>query len=204
MKKLLLTILILLVTTQIAWASQTASTSPGTMVNNDAVGTVPWLTPDNAKISDNLYASTTLYNNQSNWLQASNFGFAIPSNATIDGIIVETEAKIDLGTWILDYVRLVKGGVIGSTNKTLGVYPTTDTYKMAGTNSYLWGTTWTPSDINNSNFGITISTAQDTSGTRIISVDHIRVTVFYTETIVSPISVKFNSSAQIKSNLIIK
>jgi hypothetical protein len=74
--------------------------SPGTMANDNSIGTIPWLNVDNAKISDNTYA-TSFDNNAgetTNYLVATNFGFSVPNNAMIAGVKFEIERKADFDT----------------------------------------------------------------------------------------------------------
>lgn len=91
-------------------------------------------------------------------MQATNYGFNIPAGATINGITVQINREGSantLGLGVRDsVVKLVKGGTVVGTNKavtgtTWGTTFSTVTY--GGTND-LWGTTWTPSDINSANF----------------------------------------------------
>jgi hypothetical protein len=75
-------------------------------------------------------------------------------------------------------VRIVKGGTIGSTDKASGsAWPGSDAYETYGSSSDLWGETWTDSDINDSGFGMAIAA----SGTCEARIDHIEITVHYTE-----------------------
>lgn len=111
-----------------------------------------WSSPGNVTASDNT-RTTALCNSGSitHYLQATGFGFAVPTGATIDGIVVEWERG---ATNVADYAsRIVKGGSVGSTDKSGGTWPTSDAYASYGGASDLWGTTWTPADINASNFG---------------------------------------------------
>jgi hypothetical protein len=148
------------------------------------VGTVAWTNPGNAGASDNSYATCSLsISAQSHYLKATNFGFSIPTEATIAGIVVEIERN---GTspppppGISDNrVRIVKGGTIGSTNKTDGNWPSSDAYSTYGADDDLWGETWTPADINASTFGVAISAAGVAIGGTSANIDHIRVTVYY-------------------------
>jgi len=165
--------------------------SPGTCADDATVGTAAWSNPDNAKVSDNVYATATKLTSSaySHYLKANNFGFSIPAEATINGILVEIERKRtysdDLGT--KDYiVRIVKSdGSIGTTNKadTINNYPTVDTYKSYGSSVDLWDESWTVIDINDVDFGVVLSSevkAGESNG--VANVDHIRITVYYTET----------------------
>jgi hypothetical protein len=157
--------------------------SPGTMADDATVGTVAWTNPDNAKVSDNIYAylDVPASPKYSHYLKATNFGFSIATEATITGILVEIERRsgsYPYGT--LDYgVKIVKAdGSIGSTNKAVGgSWPASDTYKSYGGSADLWGETWTAADINDADFGMVLQVlGEDNRG----DVDHIRITVYYT------------------------
>lgn len=168
--------------------------SPGTCEDSAAVGTVSWSNPDNAKVSDNVYATVTLVDDYSHYLKANNFGFAIPIGATINGIKVDIEGKTDSGgSWYFDLIELIKGGVIGGSNKSGDAYfpvGTSDTYISFGGTTDLWGLTWIPAQINASDFGLAITTSGIST---IISIDHIRITVYYTELIVGPFPTFFQT-----------
>ena len=160
--------------------------SPGTVVNDTAAGTVAWSNPSNATSSNNSYAETgTLFAaSTTNYLKATNFGFSIPSGATINGITVDVEMMIKFaGADIRDQaVRIVKGGTIGSTDKSrAGVdWPASDAYITYGSSSDLWGESWTDSDINSSTFGFAIRGIYIGAKTAVGQIDHIRITVTYT------------------------
>ena len=168
--------------------------SPATTVDDASVGTVAWSTPNNSQASDNSYATATLVSpTQTHYLKATNFGFSIPSGATIDGIVVEAEvSEIDIDGQGNDYrARIVKGGTIGATDKANATtWGTTDTYLSHGGITDLWGETWTAADINAANFGFALS-AQLVTGTSLLpQIDHIRITVYYSQTagtLLSPI-----------------
>ena len=157
--------------------------SPGTMADDASVGTEAWVNPNNAKVSDNVYA--TAYFDEvsiSHYLKATNFGFSIPTGATINGILVEIERR-DLDERATDSsVKIIKAdGSIGSENKadTVNRWPFSDTYKAYGGATDLWSETWTPEDINDTDFGVVLSTI---GGFTAADVDHIRITVYYTTT----------------------
>ena len=164
--------------------------SPGTVVNDNSIGTIPWVNPGNATTSDDADATCSLfYLDEGNYLKATNFGFAIPAAATINGILVEFEKDQDGNQFAIsdNAVRIVKGGVIGSTNRKLGGdWPTSDTYVSHGSNSDLWGETWTPADINSNGFGVAISPTYTYAGMGTARIDHIRITVYYTMPVGAP------------------
>jgi len=126
------------------------------------------------------FAENFAVHNKTIWhyLKASDFGFEIPTRSIINGIRAEIEFKSN-STYGTDNVRIVKGGVIGSTN--MGIFsnnfPLTDTSTFYGSSSDLWGETWTAADINSSDFGFVFSV--DIFG-ETVSVDHMTITVSYT------------------------
>ncbi len=159
--------------------------SPGTGADDAGVGTVTWSNPGNITSSDNAKATATVNATVTHYLKGTNYGFSIPSGATIDGIVVEIEKSANQSTRGTDSrVRIIKGGTIGSTDKSSVVrWPATasEAYTTYGSSSDLWGETWTDSDINGSTFGATIA-GSSTAGKSsvVLSVDHIRITVYYT------------------------
>lgn len=155
--------------------------SPGSMSNDGSIGTVSWSNENNAKVSDDNYATVTLNSNTSNWLKANNFGFSIPAEATITGIHASIEAKSDgPAGWVMDYIRIVKSGAIKSTNHQVTLPAGSDTTQYVGGSQYKWGESWTASDINDPGFGIAIATFKSTAGNRLVSIDQVRLRVFYT------------------------
>lgn len=174
-------------------ASDTGALSPGTMADDDTVGTIAWSNPNNAKASDNVYAvaidssGSTSY---THYLKATNFGFSIPSGATINGILAEIERyRSDLSDVYDSEVKIVKAdGTIGTTNKASATiwYGISDPneYTGYGSSSDLWGEIWTAENINDVDFGVVLSAKLKATGGPFGgrgNVDHIRITVYYTE-----------------------
>lgn len=145
----------------------------------------------NLGASDNAYAIRSFSFSgggtaHSDWVKATNFGFAIPSGATIDGIVVEIERKASTAAFNGKdkSVMLVKGGTISSTDKkNASNWPTSDAYQTYGGATDLWGLTLTDTDVNASNFGVAIAVQTDGTGKSgwLASIDHIRITVYYTD-----------------------
>lgn len=152
---------------------------------NIAGGDTDWISPGNIVSSNNVYAYVDLAaSGFSDWLEASTFGFTIPTGATINGIIVEVERYQLGGSGVIEdlNVFIAKGGTeVGSQHAIAGQWPSTDTYQTYGNSTDLWGTTWTAAEVNASNFGVRL-TVQETGGTdaNAGTVDHIRITVYYT------------------------
>ena len=152
-------------------------------VNVTGIGTVAWTNPGNALANDNSFATIAVNNATSNYLQTSGYGFSIPSDATITGILVTIgrfQNTTAGGNDIRDTeVRLLKSGTVtGSNLAVTGTeWPTTEGAATYGSTSNLWGTTWTPAEINASNFGVAL--AVNSTNSRTGSVDYITVTVTY-------------------------
>lgn len=167
-----------------AYASSVGPSSPGTTVDDATVGTLAWANPNNAQASDGVFATASHAGlTTSHYLKATNFGFSIPAGATITGILAEIQKQTDtLGDGKDITVKIVKSdGTLGATNKALATaWPTTEAYSSYGSSSDLWGETWASTDINNANFGIVISESSNDTGGSVESIDHIRITVYYT------------------------
>ena len=157
--------------------------SGGTFANQ-AFGGNAWGSPSNAGASDNSYAATPSMGSGdiSDRLLATNFGFSVPGGETVVGIVVEVERKASAASAIFEVDALLfKGGSsAGITDHASGTpWPTTEAYATYGTASDLWGTTWTPAQINASNFGFGLVVTAS-GATASASVDHIRITVYAT------------------------
>lgn len=163
--------------------------SPSVAANDSSAGTMAWSVPNNSKVSDNAHSRSTVdggSGDSTQYLKVTGFGFSIPSDATINGIKVQAEGLIELpngesGTSLYS-PRIVKGGSIGSTDPSVKqTFGGSEAYKTYGSETELWGQSWSPSDINASDFGfalrISISSGIIAYG---VAVDHIRITVYYT------------------------
>lgn len=151
--------------------------SPTSGADDASTGTIAWTNPGNILAGDSATATATF--GTTHYLVATGFGFAVPGAAVIDGIVVEWLRSCTFGSSFDSRVRVVKGGVIGSTDRTAGgFYPTSPAYQSYGASTDLWGDTWTPTDVNASDFGAALASAVAKSDT--VAVDHCRMTVYYT------------------------
>jgi hypothetical protein len=145
---------------------------------------ITWIDPSLAGSSDDSRATVSLpiFDDESEHLKGTDFGFSIPSGATIDGIVVELERSADAADAVGETeAKMVKGGTIGGNNNSDGSFlPTSEAYKTYGSSSDLWGLAWTPADINAINFGFAFRCANGIVLLRNAFVDHIRITVYYT------------------------
>jgi hypothetical protein len=156
----------------------------GTGADVSGIGTKTWTNPGNITAADGATANVNLTSQQSHWLEATNFGFSLPANTTsVDGILVEWRKTFaNVGGTILDNaIRIIKGGTVGSTDKSSGAtWPTTLTYIGYGGSADLWGTTWAYTDMNASNFGAALSAKENSNNADTAQVDYCRITVYYT------------------------
>ncbi|MSR67759.1 VCBS repeat-containing protein [Candidatus Peribacteria bacterium] len=158
--------------------------SPTGSSNNSGVGAIAWTSTSNIYSSNDAYAAASFgaSSSISQYLTATGFTFAIPMGATILGIKVDVEKKSVSGG-VTDYaVRIIKGGAIGSTDRSaVGAWSTTESYVSYGSGGNLWGTTWTAPEINTSNFGFAIAAQDNGVGGSLGFIDHIRITVYYNQ-----------------------
>jgi len=147
-----------------------------------------WTSPGNITANDGVKAQAALgASGSSNELQGTNFGFAIPAGSTINGITVEIwkQALTGSGNPTDVDVTILKGGVATGTN--LGHTGAGNGWLSAGGidtyggSTSLWGTTWAPSDINATTFGVQISCVEwTTAASTTAAVDFIRITIAFT------------------------
>ncbi len=144
-----------------------------------------WTNVGNVGSSDNLYASfgnlTGGTGSHTDYLTVTNFGFNIPLTSTINGMVVEIERSDPNFRTSDASIRIIKGGVFSTTDRSSGTtYPFSDSYQTYGNPADLWGETWAAADINSSNFGIAIAAQRNSSGGLTGGqIDHVRITVFY-------------------------
>ena len=166
---------------------------PGTTASLANAGTSEnaeaWVNPGNASADDGTTTSITAatYDTPdiSQLLVCSNFGFSVPSDAVITGITVEIDRNNAAGAASDNRVQLAKGTTFANlvgTNKadTALDWPAALTIASYGSNTDLWGTTWTPAEVNASSFAVMLSVQADAANTD-IAVDFIRITVHYVE-----------------------
>jgi hypothetical protein len=165
-------------------ASQTRSPAS----NASVTGWLTLVNPANAYASDNAYAYVSS-NDEDVGHTYHNFGFSIPDGATINGILIELEDKrgAQPGTFPIVLSTVKASSEHGNTTRTgtsiSGNPSTSEGYRSYGGESNLWERTWTPAEINSSDFGGKLSGVYTTEmgESDDYSLDHIRITVYYTE-----------------------
>ena len=175
-----------------------SSTTIGARYSGTAVSTIgafQWNIPANALLNDDTSYSTLSLSGPgqkvSEYLKGTNYGFNIPLNATIIGIAVTIgRSQNDVRSNRNDVkdldVNLIKiGGSFSSADyadtatewpRSTGAIPIVP--KNYGGNSDTWGETWTPTDINHPDFGVSLRINTDEN--RTATVDYMRISVTYT------------------------
>ncbi|MEA3053538.1 MAG: large repetitive protein [Sphingomonadales bacterium] len=160
------------------------SPSIATDLSNDFY---PWTNVGNVLVSDNSPATTAPDPaNSSNVLRVRGLGFAIPGGATINGVKVDIEAKVSALGGRINSADLATNNLGDSSDQigtaTSGVpatLTTSDAYYTFGGSADLWGSALTPAIVNSANFSVDL-TMFTVSGAPTFSVDHVRVTIYYT------------------------
>lgn len=158
--------------------------APGTVVNDASVGTGAWSSPENAKTSNDAWAEIAGGESSlipTNYLKTSKHGFAVPVGATILGIEVKVEKHSNHSASVEDglVVAVKAGTVVGSNHAIHSYWSTTDSVTTYGSESDLWGTTWTPEQINAEGFGIALAALISGGSSTRAYVDAISITVYY-------------------------
>lgn len=170
-----------------AAATSSGEYNPSSATNSGGSGR-SWTNPSNVYSSNNSDAYRTLSssggNRRSEYLEVTDFSFAIPATATIDGIEVTVECAASSSSSISDeYVYLTKDGSSSVTsNYASGSYWNSfDTDFDYGGTSDLWGSTWTAAEVNSSDFGVLVRARNYAGSNRTAYIDHVTVTVHYTD-----------------------
>jgi hypothetical protein len=159
----------------------------GTAADDSGVGTLAWTLPANAQgVADGSFAAINpTANTVSHFLKATGFSFALSAGDTPTAIQAEWDLSHASGRTACaeTTAKLVKGGVIGGTNKATGGALSTGLsfafYSIAPGD--LWGNTLADTDVNASTFGVAISfTAGGAKTTYNMRVDAVRITITYT------------------------
>lgn len=141
-----------------------------------------WANPANIFADDGSNATSDFFNTifSTQDLCGAGFGFAIPSNAVIDGIKLEMEVPSST-RWANGNggMKLKKAGAFVGNNKD-GTESVSNFIHTYGGTTDLWGTTWTPAEINASNFGFGFwATVTSSPNDFAIAVDFVRITVYW-------------------------
>lgn len=157
----------------------TATAAPLAGSNSAATGNA-WSSPGNITADDAFVAQCTIpAGDESDYLLAQSFGFAIPSGATVDGIEVLVK-RYGMGTCEDFLVRLLDdtGAQVGDNQAVIGVaWP-----GMMGNAGYGgplddWSAGLTWSDVNDNGFGVAIQATSAAGATALVG--YVEITIHY-------------------------
>ncbi|HEV3412621.1 MAG TPA: hypothetical protein VG101_09080 [Puia sp.] len=164
-----------------------------TGANKATVGTLAWTGTGNTATLNGAYATAQnlvsfVGTVTTEYLVVSKFGFNIPATNTICGISATiyraNTSLISLGGSVSDNsVMLTTAGSLTGSDEASGTNWPNQTITAAnyGSASDLWGTTFLPTDINNTGFGIAVSANIKTTSLGVIpiaAIDQITLTVY--------------------------
>lgn len=171
-------------------AESTSPHTPGTASGSDSPEEwVDWDNPNNISADDDLYVRAYFYmTGNTDYFRATDFQFEIPEKAVINGIeltisrFAEKAQSAPQSVRDLDVFLMKAGHPVGS-NKGLPYtntdWPAIETPINYGGAADLWGTTWTPTEINDANFGVAFK-ADSRYLDNTAYIDFMHVTVYYT------------------------
>jgi len=174
---------------------------------SNATTTTPyWNNPLAISASDNQYAIGGMNPNEtSGALIGYNFGFSV--SGTIKGISVSIE-KHATYSGIELYTNVYLGFWDGSNFTTKGskyndsFWNSSDETMILGSSSDLWGASWTPSDINSSQFAVKITIKNlDPNNFVQVYIDYVSVTITYTPPAPIALGSSIASSTAIQATL---
>lgn len=174
----------MLVAITLAFATTTGPNGAGTGTNDASTGTGAWSGPGNITTENGVGANASVSSLQTPTqnLQATNFGFSVPAGSVIQGIFVEIKRGSSNAFVKDNSIKIMKGGVAVGTEHadTATFWALGFTFAGYGSSSDLWGTIWTSSDVNASNFGVQISAQCNQVISDTAFVDFVRITVTFT------------------------
>jgi hypothetical protein len=185
-------------------STNTLTFGPGTQTGtpSDFAGTATigatansrWTNPSNAvgNTPSDFAESDVDKNDSSDQLKLTNFGFNIPTGATINGITVTLVTTGSSDPINQPGIQLTKDG-----STAVGTAPTTFTQWSTGSvviggATNVWGTTWTAADLNSSNFGLLIQPEAGADG-QVFRIYTAKVAVSYSLPVL-PTSLSFTAT----------
>ena len=135
--------------------------SPGTVseTSDFANGVEHWAGGmDRVKVSDDSRIDVSAVD-ISYVVRCENFGFTIPTGATINSITVEVEGNTTVNHAACVYQsKLLKDGTLAGDFGLVSIMTDSDTVlDVSDALNPLWGTTWTPAQINDLEFGVCVN-----------------------------------------------
>jgi hypothetical protein len=183
-----------------SYAADTGSLFPASSSDSNLIGTSAWTNIANIKVEDGVISSNVVTENGSHYAVGTNYGFSIPTNATITGVKVEYKIRkraCNIGSTLDDNsVKLFyNGSTLGSEQSPYLGWPTTLSWRTYGGENNLWGSSLTPAIVNSSTFGAGLSAIGVSSGEALYQctgwIDATKITVYYSTSPAAPVQTFF-------------
>lgn len=158
-------------------AGPTLPTAASGNTNTIGGGSVVWTNPQNIELADGVFATCVPGVATTDDLRGGTFGFAIVGTDTINGILLEVSGKAATGAAENFNTVVLEGGGGASANRAAGTLTTVNSIFSFGGAADLWGTTWTPAQINAAAFVANVTLLSNGTPPGVVSIDFFRITV---------------------------
>ena len=161
---------------------EVVTASPSVVVDDARVGSVAWTNLAGPKGAGGEAARATLSGSAvTHWLLTTGYGFALPTGATVRGLVVTVVRSASFVDEITDYgCSVVKAGnPVGLPKLNLGPWPTSTQTLTYGSATNTWGQTWTAELVNATDFGAAFAARGTMATAEMALVDHVTVTVHF-------------------------
>lgn len=187
MKFLVISILFYLALRNVLQAADTGFQNPSVCVSSTTGGSATWSNPSNALTQNNTYATAATNSSDTRYLYCYGYPATIPANATITGIQLRLYRKnvscedVDITDNIIKVVK--NNTVVGNNQNTSFTWGCSDGGAFTFPHpdpviDSLWGTTFTPSEMNDSSMGYVVSFV-DSGGSVTGGVDAMQRRIYY-------------------------
>ena len=176
---------------------------PASAVNDDSSGESAWSNPGNVTAQDSSYATASLApqsgSDETNFLRCTDFTFANPRKALIVGVKTLVVAKTTVGGGeTFQDVRLIQGGSIVGTNRAHdSLIGTSESQFEFGGMVDTWGLSLDAAAVGQGAFGVAIQVHSTSGSFPVISIDAVRMQLFYAHSIKQAIHARLVAHALI-------
>lgn len=135
-----------------------------------------WSSPENMQGQD---GNDAVSSNTGNNVKQYNFGFSVPSGATIDGVEIRAYCNSFGGNRTVDLDLYYNSRATAAPDTKNITAPGSDAWVSTGGATDLWGrSSWADTDFTDANFAVKVTNA---GGTFFLFIDAIQAKVYYTE-----------------------
>jgi hypothetical protein len=142
---------------------------------------IAWASPANALTADGLSASSLIDQEKTQRLVLTGFGFSLPANAQVTGIVLSVRKRAGQADEIWDsFIGLERGGAPGAVSRAAqGDWPATFVTTTYGSATDTFGETLSGAAVNALDFGVAIVALHDAGTGESAFVDDVTMLVHY-------------------------